>query len=188
MLKRTVLIATFVLLLAAPDAAWAQGADWSPVNAEETKIYLDLPETEGLGVFFRSQSEDYSATRYLARYPTNAHKLDGALLVYIELSPGYHFKTSFDVDRVIDWTLKAGAIERGRQLTVNTTRGPLNVRMFSLDKQFQCGAFSQTWGQGGSMTTSAGSHRLMGYMCDESGEPVTEERIAEAAAAIIVRD
>ncbi len=188
MLRIPTFVAVVLVLLAPAGAAWAQGADWSSLDASQTKVLLDLPEAEGQGLYFRSQSENYSATRYLARYPTDIHKLDGALLIYIELSPGYHFRTPFEADKVIEWTLDAGTVVPGRVLTVRTPRGPLSVRLFSLDGKIQCGAFSQTWGQGGTMTTSEGTRRLMGYMCEEPGQAVTQERIETAASAIVVRD
>jgi hypothetical protein len=57
MLKRLALVLV-VLTLGAAGEAVAQGADWRSVDRTETKVRLDLPETEGKGVFLKSQSED----------------------------------------------------------------------------------------------------------------------------------
>jgi hypothetical protein len=89
---------------------------------------------------------------------------------------------------VIGWTEKAGVIERGESMTVNTSLGHMSVTRFTLDGRFQCGALSMTWGIAGMMRASEGNRRLLGYICEETDKPVTRARLEKAANAIAIAE
>ena len=187
-------LAAFLLsLLALPcgpgAAAKDAGLDWQPVRSEESKIVIDLPGAEEYGVFLRAMNDSYSSTFHVARYKTDKFKLDRAMLVYLELQPGYHFRSARSTDRVLKWkALQNVDIDLGQKLQVTTERGTLDVQRFRLDDRIECAALAQTWGGSGSETTSAGTEQLLGYLCEEPDVAVTEQRIETVAQAIQVRD
>ena len=61
------LLAAFLLgLLALPagpaGAAEDAGLDWQSVQAEESKIVIDLPDAKGGGIFLRAMNDSFSST------------------------------------------------------------------------------------------------------------------------------
>lgn len=188
------LLASFIFgLLALPAgpsaAAEDAGLDWQPVRAGDSKIVIDLPERLGYGVFLRAMNDNYTSTFHVARYKTDKFKLDRAMLVYLELQPGYHFRSARSTDRVLKWkALQSADIDLGQKLQVVTERGTLDVQRFRLENRVECAALAQTWGGSGSETTSAGTEQLLGYLCEEPDVAVTQQRIETVAQAIQVRD
>jgi hypothetical protein len=178
-----------VLPAIAPAAAQDAGLDWQSVRADDSKILLDLPETAGSGVFMRASNDSYSSTFHIARYTTDRFRLDRALLVYLELQPGYHFRTTRSVERVLKWrSLQNAQIALGAKLQVPTARGTLEVQRFTLEDRVQCAALAQTWGVSGGELSSAGTDQLLGYLCEEPGVAVSRARIEAVAQAIVIRD
>lgn len=188
------LLASFILgllvLHAGPSgAAEDAGLDWQSVRADESKIVIDLPERLGYGVFLKAMNDNYTSTFHVARYKTDKFKLDRAMLVYLELQPGYHFRSARSTDRVLQWkALQNLDIDLGPKLQMTTARGTLDVQRFRLEGRVECAALAQTWGGSGSETSSAGTEQLLGYLCEEQAGAVTEQRIAAVAQAILVRD
>ncbi|WP_028793560.1 hypothetical protein [Thalassobaculum salexigens] len=188
------LLAAFLLgLLALPagpaGAAEDAGLDWQSVQAEESKIVIDLPDAKGGGIFLRAMNDSFSSTFHVARYKTDKFRLDRAMLVYLELQPGYHFRSARSTDRVLKWrVLQSADIDLGQKLQIVTERGALDVQRFRLEDRVECAALAQTWGGSASETTSAGTEQILGYMCEEPDVAVTRERIERVAQAIIVRD
>ncbi len=174
---------------ALPAAAEQAGLDWQSVRADESKIVIDLPEAKGYGIFLRAMNDSFSSTFHVARYKTDKFKLDRAMLVYLELQPGYHFRSARSTDRVLRWkALQNADIDLGQKLRLSTQRGALDVQRFRLDDRVECAALAQTWGGSASETSSAGTEQLLGYLCEEEAGAITEQRIATVAQAILVRD
>lgn len=188
------ILAAFVLgLLALPagasHASEDAGLDWQSVRAEESKIVIQLPEALGSGIFLRAMNDSFSSTFHVARYKSDKIRLDRAMLVYLELQPGYHFRSPRSTDRVLKWKVLQNAdIDLGKKLQVATERGTLDVQRFRLEDRVECAALAQTWGRSGSETTSAGTEQILGYLCEEPEVAVTRERIEQVAQAIVVRD
>lgn len=172
-----------------PAKAQDAGLDWQSVRAEESKITMNLPEADGHGVFMKASNANYSSTFHIARYKTDQFKLDRAMLVYLELQPGYHFRSSRSTERVLKWkVLQSADIDLGRKLQLATDRGTLDVQRFRLEKNVECAAIAQTWGEGGGELSSAGTDQLLGYLCEAPDVAVTRERLLTVAQAIQVRD
>lgn len=183
------LLSLFALFSAPSQAAGDAGLDWQSVRADQSKIVIDLPERLGYGVFLKAMNDNYTSTFHVARYKTDKFKLDRAMLVYLELQPGYHFRSARSTDRVLQWkALQNLDIDLGPKLQIATARGTLDVQRFRLDDRVECAAVAQTWGGSGAETSSAGTEQLLGYLCEEEVGAITEQRIATVAQAILVRD
>ena len=183
------LLGLLVVPAMSPAAAQDAGLDWQSVRAEKSKILIDLPEAAGHGVFLKASNDNYSGTYHVARYKTDKFELDRAMLVYIELQPGYHFRTARTAERVLQWrSLQDAEIDLGQRLQLTTDRGPLDVQRFRIGKHVECAAIAQTWGVSGGELSSAGTDQILGYLCEEPDVPVTMDRLAAVAQAIEVRD
>ncbi|WPZ36365.1 hypothetical protein T8K17_09470 [Thalassobaculum sp. OXR-137] len=179
------------LVLQGISAAAAQdaGLDWQSVRSNDTKILIDLPEATGHGIFLKASDDSFSSTFHVARYKTDKFKLDRAMLVYIELQPGYHFRIARTAERVLKWRSLQGAdIDLGQRLQLTTDRGLLDVQRFRFENNVECAAIAQTWGVSGGELSSAGTDQLLGYLCEAPDVAVTTDRLLAVAQAIHVRD
>ena len=185
----SLLLGATALASITPAAADGSGLDWQPVPLESSKVLLDLPGTGEKAVFLTASNPAFTSKFHVARYKTDKFRLDRAMLVYLELEPGYHFRSARSTDRVLQWkALQSADIDLGPKIQIANDRGTLDVQRFRLEDRVECAALAQTWGQSGSEGTSAGTDQLLGYLCEEDGAEVTQQRIEMVAQAIYVRD
>jgi hypothetical protein len=170
------------LILAAAQlgqAASAQdaGDEWQALTAAQSRIVFVAPGLEDQRVrYLRSAAEDYSYTVEIAFWKGAAAHHSKALIRFMELSPGQHFRTKQDPKRFI----KGISAFKDRQLEIRKLKrngnrlGTIESRRFGFG-DVQCLGFIQYWGQSGGDLASAGTNLLSGYYCADPGQPLTKE-------------
>ena len=182
--KRVGLIATgwAALVLASVqlgDSASAQdaGPEWQSRTAEQSKIVFVAPGLEEQRVrYLRSAAEDYSYSLEVAFWSGVAAHHSKALVQFVELSPGRHFRSKQNPKSFVE----DFPAFKGKELAFQGVKrsgnklGAIQSQRFGFD-DVECLGFSQYWGQSGGDFGSAGTNLLYGYYCADPGQPLSEE-------------
>lgn len=164
-------------LVAAPAAvAGDTGPEWVALTADQARIVFVAPGLEDLRVrYLRGNSEDHSYTVEIAFWSGTAAHHDKALVEYTKLSPGYHYRATYDPKVFLeqDESFEGESLSFERVRRNGNRLGLIQSRRFSF-ADTQCLVFTQYWGESGSDTSSAGTEMLYGYYCADPGRPLTD--------------
>jgi hypothetical protein len=153
------------------------GDEWQSQTAEQSRIVFVAPGLEDQRArYLRSAAENHRYTLEIAFWRGDAARHDKALVQFIELSPGRHFRTKLDPKHFIEG-LPAfeGKDVEFRGLKRNGNRlGTIESRRFGFDDA-ECLSFAQYWGQSWGDGASAGTNLLYGYYCADPGRPLSKE-------------
>lgn len=153
------------------------GSSGKQVSARDSKIRVTEPGLAGQARYFTAQTPDYSANLHIVRVTTEAHRGDRLQILYIELLPGRHFQSNYDVEKVLEWTpMRSGATRETDRFSVPSHPGVYDVLAFTLDGDVECAAFTVSWGTSAHEFSSAGTRQSRGYGCDAGGAPFDRDR------------
>lgn len=178
MIARSIVAALGLVAVASTAAAEDAGLEWKRVSATASKIRVTESELADRARYFTAQTSDYSANLHIARVTTEAHRGDRLQILYIELLPGRHFQSKYDVKKVLGWKpMTDGHAREIDRFSVATHPGVYDVLTFMLDGNVPCAAFSTSWGTSGHEFSSAGTRQARGYGCEAGGAAFDRDRV-----------
>ncbi len=166
------------------------GPEWESRTAEQSKIVFMAPGLEELrGRYLRTAAEDHSYTFEIAFWSGTAAHHDKALVEFIELSPGRHFRSTRNPKQFVeDMAAFEGKDLAFQGVNRNGNRlGAIQSQRFVFEN-VECLGFCQYWGQSGGDSESAGTNLLYGYYCADPGQPLSEETRKAVIRGLGIKD